>query len=65
MEYELLVLNMKIIDKEILRQLMAIRDNSKSQQERTRAGAILLSNNDVHLNAIAKVFSVTTRSLFG
>ena len=56
---------MTITDKEILKELRAIRDNGKSKQERTRAGAILLSSNDVHLNDIAKIFNVTTRSVFG
>jgi len=54
-----------IKDDETLRQLIDLRDNGKSKQERTRAGAILLSNNDVHLNEIAKIFNVTTRSVFG
>lgn len=56
---------MKITDEKILKKLIAIRDNGKSKQERTRAGAIILSNNDVHLNDIAKIFDVTTRSVFG
>ena len=56
---------MKITDKQILKQLINIRDNGKNKQERRRAGAILLSNNDVHLNDIAKIYSVTTRSVFG
>jgi transposase len=56
---------MKIIDKQILKQLIDIRDNGKSKQERTRAGAIILSNSDVHLNDIARIFNVTTRSVFG
>ncbi len=56
---------MKIIDEQILKQLIDIRDNGKSKKERTRAGAILLSNNGVHLNDIAKIFTVTTRSVFG
>lgn len=56
---------MNITDKKILKQLIDIRDNGKSKQERTRAGALLLSNNDIHLNDIAKIFNVTTRSVFG
>ncbi len=56
---------MKITEENILKQLIEIRDNGESKQERTRAGAILLSNNDVHLNEIAKIFNVTTRSVFG
>ena len=56
---------MKITDEQILKQLIDIRDNGQSKQERTRAGAILLSNSDVHLNDIAKIYSVTTRSVFG
>ena len=56
---------MKITDDKILKQLIYIRDNGKTKLERTRAGAILLSNNDVHLNDIAKIFDVTTRSVFG
>lgn len=56
---------MNIKDKQILKELIDIRDNGKSKQERTRAGAIILSSNDVHLNDIAKIFNVTTRSVFG
>lgn len=56
---------MKITEEIILNQLIDIRDKGKSKQERTRAGAILLSNNDVHLNDIAKIYNVTTRSVFG
>jgi len=56
---------MKITDKQILKKLIDIRDNGKSKQERSRAGAILLSNNDVHLNEIAIIFDVTNRSVFG
>ena len=56
---------MKITDEQILKQLIDIRDQGKSKQERTRASAIILSNNDVHLNDIAKIFNVTTRSVFG
>jgi transposase len=56
---------MKITDEQILKQLIDIRDNGKSKQERTRAGAIILSNNDVHINDIAKIFNVTIRSVFG
>ncbi len=56
---------MKITDEQILKQLIDARDNGKSKQERTRAGAILLSNSDIHLNNIAKIFNVTTRSVFG
>ena len=56
---------MKITDEKILKKLIDIRDNGKSKQERTRAGAIILSNSDVHLNDIAKIFDVTTRSVFG
>lgn len=56
---------MKIIDEKILKELINIRDNGKSKQERSRAGAIILSNNDVHLNDIAKIFNVTRRSVFG
>lgn len=56
---------MKITDEKTLKQLIDIRDNGSSKQERTRAGAILLSNNNVHLNDIAKIFDVTTRSVFG
>ena len=56
---------MKIKDEQILKELIDIRDNGKRKQERTRAGAILLSNADVHLNDIAKIFDVTTRSVFG
>ena len=56
---------MKITDETILKKLIDIRDNGKSKQERTRADAIILSNNDVHLNDIAKIFDVTTRSIFG
>ena len=56
---------MKITDESILKQLIDRRDNGKSKQERTRAGAIILSNNDVHLNDIANIFGVTTRSVFG
>ena len=56
---------MKITDEQILKRLIDIRDNGKTKLERTRAGAILLSNSDVHLNDIAKIFNVTTRSVFG
>ena len=56
---------MKITDEQILKQLIDIRDNGKSKQERTRAGAIILSNNDVHINDIAKIYDVTIRSIFG
>lgn len=56
---------MNITDEQILKQLIDIRDNGKSKQERTRAGAILLSNSDVHLNDIAEIYNVTTRSVFG
>lgn len=56
---------MKIRDEAILNELIDRRDNGKSKQERTRAGAILLSNSDVHLNDIAKIYGVTTRSVFG
>jgi transposase len=55
---------MKITDEKILKQLIDIRDNGKTKLERTRAGAILLSNNDIHVNDIAKIFDVTTRSVF-
>jgi hypothetical protein len=61
----LLYSDIKITDKQILKELVDIRDSGKSKQERTRAGAIILSNNDVHLNDIAKIFNVTTRSVFG
>ena len=56
---------MQIKDEKILQELIEIRDNGKSKQERTRAGALLLSNNGIHLNDIAKIFNVTTRSVFG
>jgi transposase len=56
---------MKITDEKILKQLIDIRNNGYSKQERTRSGAILLSNNDIHLNDISKIFNVTTRSVFG
>jgi transposase len=56
---------MKIKDDNILKQLIDVRDNGKSKQERTRAGAIILSNNDVHINDIAQIFNVSTRSVFG
>lgn len=54
-------MNITIKDEQILKQL---RDNGKSKQERTRAGAILLSNSDVHRNDIAKIYDVTIRSVF-
>ena len=56
---------MKIIEEEILKQLSEIKDNGKTKQERQRAHAILLSNDDIHVNDIAKIFDVTTRSIFG
>jgi len=56
---------MTITDEKILKQLIDIRDNGKTKQERTRAGAIILSNSDMHINDIAKIFDVTTRSIFG
>ena len=56
---------MKITDERILKQLIDTRDNGKTKLERTRAGAIILSNNDIHLNDIATIYNVTTRSVFG
>ncbi len=56
---------MRIENKEILKQLMAIRDNGESKQERNRAHAILLSHNNIHIDEIAKILDVTTRSVFG
>lgn len=56
---------MRITDEKILKELIDRRDNGNSKQERTRAGAMLLSNNNVHLNDIAKIYNVTTRSVFG
>ena len=52
------------ITDEIKEELIAIKDHGKKKQERNRAHAILLSNNGVHIDEIAKIFDVTTRSIF-
>ena len=55
---------MILTNKEI-EQLTDIKDNGNKKQERNRAHAILLSNDNIHIDEIAKIFSVTTRSVFG
>lgn len=56
---------MKITDIEILVKLEEIKSNGKSKQERQRAHALLLSNNGMIKDDIAKVFGVSQRSIFG
>jgi hypothetical protein len=54
---------MKITDEQILKRLIDIRDNGKTKLERTRAGAILLSNSDliVNMGAYFSTFSYNSQ----
>ena len=56
---------MKITDTDILKELTSIKNTGKSKQERQRAHALLLSNNGVIKDEIAKIFGVSQRSVFG
>jgi len=56
---------MKITDTEILEELIEIKNNGKTNQERQRAHALLLSNEGMIKKDIANIFSVSQRSIFG
>jgi len=56
---------MKITDTEILEELIEIKNNGRTNQERQRAHALLLSNEGMIKKDIANIFSVSQRSIFG
>lgn len=55
---------MKINDEQNLKKLQTISKYGKSKQERVRAHALVLSNEGLKSDEIAKIFSVTQRTVF-
>jgi transposase len=54
----------EITDKDILEELKRFKKQGRSQQQRTRSHAILLSNGGKEINEIAVIFDVTQRTVY-